>query len=180
MAMKSLLKSNDTNKIIYYATMTKKREVYIIAANYLQNMDWHSDQDITKAIITFYTKAKAPESLSLFYSACAQVEIDEYRDYEKAAEALRESLKILSQGMSADDPKVVELDRRLTIVEKFVEARHFAKTDPEEMERLCLDILAQDNIEVRSIDHRAHVSSICDKEWNNYRSRSEPVMYMPS
>ena len=35
-----------------------------------------------KTIISFYQKAKAFESLANFYDACAQVEIDEYRDYE--------------------------------------------------------------------------------------------------
>jgi len=40
-AMKCLLKSNDAEKIIYYATMTKKKEIYILAANFLQNLDWH-------------------------------------------------------------------------------------------------------------------------------------------
>ena len=43
-----------------------------------------------KNIIQYYTKAKAFESLAGFYEACAQVEIDEYRDYEKALGALKE------------------------------------------------------------------------------------------
>ena len=36
-----------------------------------------------KTIVTFYTKAKAFDSLAGFYEACAQVEIDEYQNYEK-------------------------------------------------------------------------------------------------
>ena len=36
-----------------------------------------------KNIITFYTKARANEQLAGFYDACAAVEIDEYRNYEK-------------------------------------------------------------------------------------------------
>jgi intraflagellar transport protein 140 len=43
-------------------------------------------------IISFYQKAKAWENLANFYDACAQVEIDEYRDYEKALGAMREAL----------------------------------------------------------------------------------------
>lgn len=49
------------------------RDVYILAANYLQTLDWHSDPDIVKNIVTFYNKAKAFEQLSAFYDACAQV-----------------------------------------------------------------------------------------------------------
>jgi intraflagellar transport protein 140 len=89
-AVKCLLRSNDTEKIIYYAAMTKKKEIYVLAANYLQNLDWHNEPEIMKTIITFYTKAKAMAQLAVFYDACAQVEVDEYRDYDKALGALRE------------------------------------------------------------------------------------------
>jgi hypothetical protein len=41
-----------------------------------------------KNIINFYTKARAMQQLSFFYEACAQVEIDEYRDYEKVRSAV--------------------------------------------------------------------------------------------
>lgn len=55
-----------------------------MAANYLQTLDWHADPEVLKNITTFYTKAQAYDSLAAFYEACAQIEIDEYRDYEKA------------------------------------------------------------------------------------------------
>lgn len=51
-----------------------------------------------KTIISFYQKAKSFESLSNFYDACAQVEIDEYRDYEKALGAMKESLRQLEKA----------------------------------------------------------------------------------
>lgn len=44
-------------------------------------------------IIQFYNKAKAFDHLAGFFDACSTVEIDEYRDYEKACAALRESIK---------------------------------------------------------------------------------------
>ena len=37
--------------------------------------------------MSFYTKAGAPDSLAGFYEACAQAEVDAYRDYGKAAAA---------------------------------------------------------------------------------------------
>lgn len=33
--------------------------------------------------LQMYTKAAEMESLASFYEACAQIEIDEFRDYEK-------------------------------------------------------------------------------------------------
>ena len=54
--------------------MCGQGKIYILAANYLQSLDWHNDNgEIMKNIITFYTKAKAFESLSGFYESCSQV-----------------------------------------------------------------------------------------------------------
>ena len=44
-----------------------------MVSNFSQTLDWHSDGDILKNIVMFYTKAKAFDNLSLFYDACAQV-----------------------------------------------------------------------------------------------------------
>ena len=42
-------------------------------------------------------QAKAWDSLSLFYEACAQIEVDEYRDYHKALQVrLVQQLDFLS------------------------------------------------------------------------------------
>lgn len=64
--------------------MSKQREVYIMAANYLQTLDWRSNPDYLKNILNFYTKAGAADSLAGFYMGCAQMEIDEYKEYGKA------------------------------------------------------------------------------------------------
>lgn len=71
--MKSLLKSGDTEKIIFFAGVSRQKEIYVMAANYLQSLDWRADTDIMKHIIGFYTKGRALETLSSFYDACAQV-----------------------------------------------------------------------------------------------------------
>merc|ERR1719355_587202 len=111
-AMKALLQSGDTEKIIFFAGTARQPDIYVLAGNYLQSLDWHSDPEIMKNIITFYTKAKAYDKLASFYDACAQVEIDEYRDYEKAGGALREALKYLHKHIGAadeSDPRAVSL-----------------------------------------------------------------------
>ena len=55
-AMKVLLKSGDVEKVIFFAGVSRQREIYIMAANYLQTLDWHNDAEIMKSIIQFYTK----------------------------------------------------------------------------------------------------------------------------
>jgi len=147
-AMKCLLKSGDSDKIIYYAGVSRDRDIYVMAANYLQKLDWHSDANILKHITTFYTKAKAFEQLSSFYDACAQVEIDEYRDYEKAVGALREALNVLNKArVQGKESKVMALQTKVSHVEAFVGARKMVKSDPEQMIALCHELLSQRNVE---------------------------------
>jgi len=149
-AIECLIKERATDKVIYYASKTKRKELYILAANYLQNLDWHSNPNVMKSIINFYTLAKAHEQLAYFYDACAQIEIDEYRDYEKALTALKEAMKYLlkanggQQGPSSD--AIDAMDQRISIVERFVEARHKIKTDPESVQTLD-DLVDAPNVE---------------------------------
>ena len=72
-AMKCLLRGGDTKAITQFAAISRNEEIYRLAANYLQQLDWHNNVEIMKSIIMFYTKAKAFESLSVFYDSCAQV-----------------------------------------------------------------------------------------------------------
>ena len=70
-----------------------------------------------------------------------QVEIDEYRDYEKASGALKEALKQLIKANSRGnlDGQVSAMERRIDMLEKFVEARRVADKDPEQM--VMIDLL---------------------------------------
>jgi intraflagellar transport protein 140 len=140
--MKCLLKSADLDKIIYYANNARSPDVYVLAANYLQSSDWHNNPEIMKTIINFYSKAKAFEQLSGFYDACAQVEIDEYRDYEKAMGAMKEAMKQMTKSKSpARDEKIEMLRHRIEIIEKFVQARNLLKTEPNQMVTICNQLL---------------------------------------
>lgn len=71
--MKALLKSGDTERIIFFTNVSRQADIFILAGNYLQTLDWRSNPEYVKHIVTFYTKAKAPEMLRGFYDACAQV-----------------------------------------------------------------------------------------------------------
>ncbi|XP_012590465.1 PREDICTED: intraflagellar transport protein 140 homolog, partial [Condylura cristata] len=72
-AMRALLKSGDTEKIVFFAGVSRQRELYVMAANYLQSLDWQREPAIMKNIISFYTKGRALDLLAGFYDACAQV-----------------------------------------------------------------------------------------------------------
>jgi len=147
-AMQMLLKSGDKEKIMFFAQHSRQPDIYVMAANFLQNLDWHNDPEIMKTIISFYTKARALDSLATFYDACAQVEIDEYRDYEKALAALKEAQRYLSKSKVADrDTKLQQLGERIEVAERFVRARSLVKTDPDEMINVCNGLLEEKDIE---------------------------------
>jgi len=157
-AMKALLKSGDTEKIIFFAGVSRQKEIYVMAANYLQRLDWRKDPEIMKNIITFYTKGRALDSLSGFYDACAQVEIDEYQNYEKALGALAEALKCMSKAkmrdITAQESKVNFLKRRISLLKKFVQSRRVYDEDPDEAMKQCLALLDEPDLDtsVRSGD----------------------------
>lgn len=125
-AIKCLVKSGDTKAVIQFASISRNNEIYTLAANYLQQMNWRESVDIMKAIIMFYNKSKSYEKLAKFYDSCAIVEIDEYGDYEKAMEALKEALKYLykitdNKGANSHISDLVShIEKRLQLIEKFV------------------------------------------------------------
>ena len=139
-AMKALLKSGDTDKITYFANVSRQKEIYIMSANYLQSLDWRGNPQIMKNIIGYYTKGRALESLANFYDTCAQVsklanyivnnnyyhecakynyfcvvclllvEIDGYQNYEKAYGALNGAINNNSNIKSKNVMMMIIID----------------------------------------------------------------------
>ncbi|XP_067407526.1 intraflagellar transport protein 140 homolog isoform X3 [Emydura macquarii macquarii] len=150
-AMRALLKSGDTEKIVFFAGVSKQREIYIMAANYLQSLDWRKDPEIMKNIISFYTKGKALDLLAGFYDACAQLEIDEYQNYEKAQGALTEAYKCLSKAKTKSaieqESKLALLQRKMALVKRFIQARRVYSEDPKEAIRQCELLLDEPDLD---------------------------------
>eukprot|EP00057_Strongylocentrotus_purpuratus_P021032 XP_011675506.1 PREDICTED: intraflagellar transport protein 140 homolog [Strongylocentrotus purpuratus] len=150
-AMRALLKSGDTEKIIFFAGVSRQKEIYVMAANYLQSLDWRKDPEIMKNIIGFYTKGRALDSLAGFYDACAQVEIDEYQNYDKALGALTEAYKCLSKAKVKNQTQIEDklgaLKHRISLVKKFVQARRAYDEEPEESMRQCQVLLEESELD---------------------------------
>ncbi|XP_014745697.1 PREDICTED: intraflagellar transport protein 140 homolog isoform X3 [Sturnus vulgaris] len=150
-AMRALLKSGDTEKIIFFAGVSRQREIYIMAANYLQSLDWRKDAKIIANIISFYTKGGALDLLAGFYDACAQVEIDEYRNYEKAHRALTEAYKCLSKAKARSpveqESKLGHLQSRMSLMKQFIHAQRVYSEDAEEAVRQCQLLLAEQDFD---------------------------------
>ena len=123
-AMLALLRSGDTERVCFYATASRSKELYVMAANYLQTLDWHSNPDQARAIVTFYTKAGRWEGLCGFYEGCARVEAEECRDFGKCLEALAEAGRALARTSPAQcldkEDRLARLRAHSSLVEDFV------------------------------------------------------------
>ncbi|XP_056152909.1 intraflagellar transport protein 140 homolog isoform X2 [Lampris incognitus] len=150
-AMRALLKSGDTEKIVFFAGVSRQKELYIMAGNYLLSLDWRKDPDIMKNIINFYTKGRALDLLAGFYEACAQEEIDDFRNYEKALGALMEAYKCLSKAKGRNpaeqESKMANLQHKITLVKRFIQARRLYEEDSEEGVHLCEALLEEPELD---------------------------------
>ncbi|XP_010618813.1 intraflagellar transport protein 140 homolog isoform X2 [Fukomys damarensis] len=150
-AMRALLKSGDTEKIVFFAGVSRQKEIYIMAANYLQSLDWRKEPEIMKNIISFYTKGRALDLLAGFYDACAQVEIDEYQNYDKAHGALTEAYKCLAKAKAKSpldqETKLAQLQSKMTLVKRFIQARRSYTEDPKESIRQCELLLEETDLD---------------------------------
>ncbi|XP_030750473.1 intraflagellar transport protein 140 homolog isoform X2 [Sitophilus oryzae] len=162
-AMKALLKSGDTEKIIFFAGISRQKEIYIMAANYLQSLDWQNQPEILRNIITFYSKGKAQDLLANFYVACAQVEIDEFQNYEKAFGALTEASRCLQKITSSKEPAHIQrameiVQQRLSMVKKIVDIKKlFERGDTQAGMTQCRQLLVMGGQELESSIRRGDI-----------------------
>ncbi|KAG5496090.1 hypothetical protein JKF63_02388 [Porcisia hertigi] len=126
-AMKMLIRGGETERVIFFANHSRNAEIYTMAANYLQSQSWSTDAKIYKSIVLFYTKAKAWANLLAFYESCAQLQIDENRNYPEALRALEDCINVAhdcpASRASIDGDKVEQLKRRIEVLKKFVKAQ---------------------------------------------------------
>ena len=71
-AIKTLLRSGETEKIVAFATTARNAEIYVIAASYLASLNWRARPDLKSTIELFLTKAKDTERLARFQEMAAQ------------------------------------------------------------------------------------------------------------
>ena len=107
-AMKCYIKMGDKNKVIEFAQICRNPELFILAANFLQNLDW--TPDVVKIIVSFFNKAKAYFNLSQFYTVLGVSEINEKKNFKKGEEYLNEALKAVMKVRENDDKKMNKID----------------------------------------------------------------------
>ncbi|CBH16656.1 hypothetical protein, conserved [Trypanosoma brucei gambiense DAL972] len=100
-AMKMLMRGGDVKKVIFFANHSRSTEIYTLAGNFLQSQNWHTDANIHKHIVLFYTRSKAFTNLISYIDSYAQLQIDENRNYYDAWCALDECIGQVERNRDA-------------------------------------------------------------------------------
>ena len=77
-----------------------------------------------------------------FYDECAGVEIDEYRDYEKALSALKDASKYAAKSTTPEkEAKIQQLQQKMFFLEKFLQSKQVLSSNPQEMIKICTQLI---------------------------------------
>ncbi|CAB3396663.1 unnamed protein product [Caenorhabditis bovis] len=134
-AMRALLKSGDIQKIRFFANTARSKDIYILAANFLQTTNWQDDPAIIKDIETFYTKSQSFEHLANFYKSCAIMEAENWKSFDKASSALEMAIMCIeraeSKGISSASLEHIktEIARYRKQLEKLIKILSVMQTD---------------------------------------------------
>ncbi len=77
------------------------------------------------------------------------MEIDEFRNYEKALAALGEAAKVAGKiaEEAVREARLASLNGRIALVDRFVQARKLAKSDTNGMVAICMQLIEQRDAE---------------------------------
>lgn len=143
-AMKCLIKLGNKERMVEFANTCRQPDIYIIGANYLQTLDWTDNEEIVKIIVSFYTKAKAYLNLANFYEMFANIEINEFRNYEKSVVLYQEAINAAEKFKEDEEKKLQKLaalNNKIKITRLFMHVTSIAKADPDEALKLCNELL---------------------------------------
>ncbi|MCQ2816870.1 MAG: hypothetical protein MJ252_06360 [archaeon] len=171
-AMKCLIKMGDKDRVISFATTCRQAELFILAANFLQNLEWNAE--IVKIIQSFYNKAKAYVNLGNFYENYATVLITERKDFKQALEALHQGLATFQKMRDNEEGKTEK-------VQNITDKIEYAKTFRDGIEKLrqtplesipifkkCLEIkMFEDIIKENDVYNMIFRAYYTGKDFNN-------------
>ena len=147
-AMKCCIKQGNKDKVIEFAHMARIPELYILAANFLENLEW--THEIVKVIVSFLTKAKAYYNLANFYKAFASIDIQEKQNYKQAEELYKEAIKVVQKVRENDEKKdnaLKELNQKYEIVHRINEiGKKMSNNEGEDAIKICNELLGRNDI----------------------------------
>lgn len=147
-AMKALIRAGNTEKVIKFAKLVRRRETFVLAANYIMTTNPRDGDSSFDTVVMFYNKANVPDKLARFYESAAQTEIDEYQEYEKGLELLQRAADILQQSELAERDQLLQaLQNKTRLIQLYIGASQVVKDDPSKALAVCVQLLKTKGIE---------------------------------
>lgn len=123
-AMKSLIGSGNRQKILFFAKQSRMKEIYILAGNYLQTLNFKKDTTIVESIIWSYTKAKEFSKLAQFYHNSAKDEVLSYKDYAAAQVKLKLALQYVDKAFESVEESNIVLKDKVQVIKNTLYKQH--------------------------------------------------------
>ncbi|CAH2037543.1 unnamed protein product, partial [Iphiclides podalirius] len=124
-AMRWLLRSGDADRVAMFGAASRDRVAQLMAADFLRRRAaWRTRPDLARHILHFYTRAKAYAKLAAFYAECAHAEVEDYDNYEKALEALKEATRCIAKSSDLEiGSQTIALQEQSSFLKRFVEVK---------------------------------------------------------
>ncbi|EAY12167.1 hypothetical protein TVAG_003730 [Trichomonas vaginalis G3] len=148
-AVKCLARAGDTQKVVKFAKTARNREVYILAANYLQTLDAYGSETIFDLIVAFLTKSGALDKLARFYDSIARQCAEEHQEYERAFELLKKSVETMINAPESDKREAMlnVFRERTRTMAMYIESTKIVEENPQQALAICATLLKTPNIE---------------------------------
>lgn len=148
-AMRNIIAAGDTDKVIKFATLLKRKDAFILAADYIACTNPRDGAPLFTTAIQFYQKASAYDKIAVFLDKSAQTEIEDFLDYTKAAELLRRAHQTMAKSVMTKerDTMVESYLQKIRWIEMYLEATQCVQSDPLRMQSLCNELLQTRGVE---------------------------------
>jgi intraflagellar transport protein 140 len=148
-AMRSIIAAGDTEKVIRFASLLKRKDAFLWAADYIAGTHPRESEPLFPTCIQLYQQAGAFDKLTEFLLSTAQAEIDDEQNYEKAVLLLRRAHQTMARSdLTKERDRLVEVVlQKIRWVEMYLEAARCAQTDPSRMQSICNQLLQTKGIE---------------------------------
>jgi intraflagellar transport protein 140 len=148
-AMRNVIADGDTEKVIRFANLLKRKEEYVLAGDYVATSRPREGQQLFNSCIQMYQKGGAFDRIAEFLADCAQLEIDEGQNYEKAIVLLKRAHQTLAKAKLTKerDVMVESYLQRIGWIEMYIEACRCVMDDPLRMRTICNELLQTRGVE---------------------------------
>lgn len=149
-AMKDIIRGDDPEKVIRFANKLKRKDAFIMAADYLADQNPREGEPFFITAMQFYQRAGSYDKISQFLERSAQTEIDDFQDYKKALDLLRRAHQTMAKTEMTRDREAIVMSQlqKIRWIEMYIEASECVQSDPMRMQCICNELLQTRGVDI--------------------------------